>query len=404
LRPDRDRRAAARGAVTAGPHPEAWSGLDGATVLAQAPFGVLVFDRWGRLAGHNPASEHLLGPLRGHRGEGAVRCCDLLGCRRPGSALEGRCVLELVREADAALPEIRIDLDPDREPGALWITMAPLDDGQMIVTLRPGEHGDRRRRTNPHWIAGPRLRVAALGRTRVASAETPLGGQWIQQRPGQVFKYLLIHRERLVPIDELAETFWPGGVEPALHNAHYFVHVVRNYLEPGRPKRRPSAFILAERGGYRLDTDRVELDVDRFESLVAAGLAAAARGDAGAHPLLVRAIELYRGDFMADEAYAEWTFAERDRLRSRVGEALRALAAMALDADDLAAAAGHLARLAELEPFDVPVHRDLLELQLRRGRHSEAKRHYFSLRARMRQHFAEDLDFTLAELVERRGS
>jgi DNA-binding SARP family transcriptional activator len=385
-------------------HSGAWFGLDGAKVLAHAPFGVLVFDRWGRLIGHNSASEQLLGPLREDRHGEPPRCCELLGCRRPGSALEGRCVLELLRDADGALPEIRIDLARDSEPGAVWITVAPLHGSEVVVTLRPGEYGDRRRRTNPHWISGTRLTVAVLGRTAIASAETPLEGQWLQQRPGQVFKYLLAHRDRLVPIDELAETFWPAGVDAALHNAHYFVHVVRNHLEPGRRKRTASAFIVAESGGYRLDTTRMEIDVDRFESLVSAGLAAGARGDAGAQASLSAAAELYRGDFMADEPYSEWAFAERDRLRSLVAEALRTLAGLASRAHDLDAAAAHLGRLAELEPFDVPVHRELLALQLRRGRHSEAKRHYFSLRMRMRQHFGEDLDFTLTELLAHPGA
>ncbi|MEA2253456.1 MAG: hypothetical protein QOG70_3698, partial [Solirubrobacteraceae bacterium] len=53
----------------------AWFGLDGANVLAHAPFGVLVFDRWGRLIGHNSASEQLLGPLREDRHGEPPRCC-----------------------------------------------------------------------------------------------------------------------------------------------------------------------------------------------------------------------------------------------------------------------------------------------------------------------------------------
>jgi hypothetical protein len=40
-----------------------------------------------------------------------------------------------------------------------------------------------------------------------------------------------------------------------------------------------------------------------------------------------------------------------------------------------------------------------LSLAIRRGRHSEAKRQYTSLRARMRRHFGEELDFTLPELA-----
>jgi hypothetical protein len=41
----------------------------------------------------------------------------------------------------------------------------------------------------------------------------------------------------------------------------------------------------------------------------------------------------------------------------------------------------------------------MLALQIRRGRHSEARRRYFTLRARMREHFGQELDFTLSDIV-----
>jgi DNA-binding SARP family transcriptional activator len=382
---------------------EAWPGIDESEVVSQAPFGLLVFDSHGRLIGHNPASDQMLGPLFRRDAEAPPRCCELLGCHQPGSALEGHCILELAATADGPLPEVRIDIARNDYPAALWIAVAPLDRNQVMVTLRPGQHGDRRRRTNPHWISGPRLRLAVLGRTSVASAETPLPGQWLQQRAGQVFKYLVVSRDRFVAIDELAETFWPSCADSALRNVRYFIHEVRDRLEPQREKRAPSAFVVAESGGYRLDTTRIEIDADVFESLASAGLSAASRGDATAREFLDRATDLYGDHFMADEPYAEWTFAERDRLRALNAESLRTLVRMAANAHDLEATAEPLGRLAELEPFDVHIQREMLALQIRRGRHSEARRRYFALRARMREHFGQELDFTLNDIVGHHG-
>ncbi|MDA0160620.1 hypothetical protein OM076_10120 [Solirubrobacter ginsenosidimutans] len=368
-------------------------------MLASVPFGVLAFDHDGRLIGNNPEAERLLGPLRRPDGELPLRCCDLLGCRRPSSVLARRCLLDLVADAQDPIPEFRVDLARDGDPSALWITVTQLQDAGLLVTARPGERGDRRRRTEPHWITTPRLTVGVLGRTRLASAETSIAGQWLQQRAGQLFKYLLVHRARPVPIDELAEVFWPAGATAALRNVRYFVHVVRNSLEPERQRRRPSSFIVAESGGYRLDTTRIEIDADRFESLVAAGRSAAARGEAGASASLTRAADLYRGELLADEPYADWVLAERERLRGLAAEALRTLARLHLADGQLDNAAAYLMRLAEMEPFDVDVQRLLLSLAIRRGRHSEAKRRYATLRARMRRHFGQDLDFTLADLA-----
>jgi len=305
--------------------------------------------------------------------------------------------------AEGALPEVRIDIGVDGYLGALWIAVTPLERGQVMVTLRPGQRGDRRRRTDPYWISGRRLRVNVLGRTSLASAETPLPGQWLRQRAGQVFKYLIVNRNRFVPIEELAETFWPAGGDGAVRNVRYFIHVARDHLEPEREKRAPSTFVIAESGGYRLETSRTEIDADAFESLAAAGLSAARRGQADAYGTLKRATDLYRDHFMADEPYAEWTLAERDRLRTLTAESLRTLTQIAMSSGDLQEAAEHLERLAQLEPFDVRVQRNMLALQVRRGRHSEAKRRYFALRVRMREHFGQELDFTLNDVIESAG-
>ena len=67
--------------------------------------------------------------------------------------------------------------------------------------------------------------------------------------------------------------------------------------------------------------------------------------------------------------------------------------------DDLAAASASLGRLADLEPYDADVHRELLVVLLSRGRRSEALRRYEALRRRMQSTFAEQLDFTLAEIA-----
>ena len=387
----------------AGAASAAWRGIDQTDVVAQAPFGVLVFDRDGSLVGYNPASQKMLGGLMRVQAGAPPRCCDLLGCARRESALGGHCILELAAHAEGALPEVRIDIGVDGYLGALWIAVTPLERGQVMVTLRPGQRGDRRRRTDPYWISGRRLRVNVLGRTSLASAETPLPGQWLRQRAGQVFKYLIVNRNRFVPIEELAETFWPAGGDGAVRNVRYFIHVARDHLEPEREKRAPSTFVIAESGGYRLETSRTEIDADAFESLAAAGLSAARRGQADAYGTLKRATDLYRDHFMADEPYAEWTLAERDRLRTLTAESLRTLTQIAMSSGDLQEAAEHLERLAQLEPFDVRVQRNMLALQVRRGRHSEAKRRYFALRVRMREHFGQELDFTLNDVIESAG-
>jgi DNA-binding SARP family transcriptional activator len=150
--------------------------------------------------------------------------------------------------------------------------------------------------------------------------------------------------------------------------------------------------------GYALDRSRIMLDVDGFELAVRDGLAAAANGESEvASERLEHAMGLYRGDLFADEPYAEWAFAERDRLRAMASDALRSLTGVAVATGDLARASSSLDRLAELEPLDLEVHRTLLGVCLAQGRRTEAARRYATYKARMARELGEGPGFTLAD-------
>jgi DNA-binding SARP family transcriptional activator len=369
-------------------------------IVEAYPHAILVEDVDGRLVAHNRAAARLLDGVIA-LDEGSEIGCLLLGCRRSGGPLADVCVHERARERHGRMPELRIDLPPGSGAGAAWVTVVAVGNGRRLVMteLRPGERRDRRRRSEPHWTAGPQLRIFAFGRTRVMSAEAMLDGQWLANRPGQILKLLVAERDRRVYSDEIVERLWPAGTHDT-RGLRNFVHALREHLEPQGAPDPPSSFVLAFRGGYRLERTRVWIDADAFEQLVAAGKAAADGGeDAEALIYLHRGLELYCGEFLADEPYAEWALPERDRLRRMASDGLRLMAALQLRTGDLTAAAGSLERLADLEPYDVDVCRDLLSVLLRCGRRSEALRRYETLRRRLMSTFGERLDFSLADVM-----
>lgn len=346
------------------------------------------------------AREHLAGALRRHDGTPA-RCCDLFRCRDPEGPLAGDCLSVLARAADAPLPEVRVDLPAAAAGDAAWVTATSLDDPpeHVVVALRPGERADRRRRTDPHWTGRPRLKVCTLGRTRVESAESPIGGAWLEHRAGQLLKLLVCERDRTLTAEEIAERLWPESGRGAPATVRYVVHVLRQRLEPTRSSGEPFAFVVARNGGYAVDRARVRVDADEFEAAVQTGLAAFKRGEAEvASASLEEALHLYEGDFLADEPSAEWAFSERERLRELASRALLAAGQLALDAGDPGAAAAHLERAARLHPLDTGIQRRLIALCLRRGRETEAARRYEALRARLDRELGRPVEFDLAEL------
>jgi DNA-binding SARP family transcriptional activator len=371
-------------------------------LLAELPFGILVADRDGAMYAWNAAARKLLGehPLLADDAP-AARCCDLFGCRSGEGPLADACITELALEADEVLPEVRIDV----LGGATWVMASPSGRGQVVFQVRPANPRDRRRRTDPHWAARPHLYVEVLGRTQVRSGETALGGRWLAQRPGQLLKFMIASRGRAVHTEEIAHALWPTAGPEAPSNVRHHMHALRRRLEPRRPNRAPSQFVITRGGGYQLDRARVTIDADAFVELAEAGLHAATAGQhAHARGRLAEAARLYGGDFLADEPYAEWALDERDRLRDLAARVLHTLADVDRGAGDLNAAYAHLRSLAELEPLDTEVQRELLEVCLRRGRRTEATRRYHALRMRTMRELGQEPDFSLADLAEQVGS
>ena len=366
-------------------------------VFEDLPHGIAITDRVGRVLVWNRALEELLDLEGGPLGRS---CCELFGCGSASGPLGGCLTEQAIRAGDSPV-EVLIQR-PDAVP--LWATVAPMrrNGSRLVFEIRQMPRRDELLPPNGHALRGPRVRVFTLGRTQVRTPDGPLEGDWLDQRAGELLKYLVCERHRVVPAEEIAESVWRHARRNTVNTVRYCVHTLRSKLEPGRPKHGRSSVVLARHGGYTLDDDEVWIDADEFETHVGAGSSALAHGEREtAREHFERAVALYRGDFLEDEPYAEWALLERERLRALVEKPLRALSE--LREDDSEVAAGYLERLARMEPFDGEVQRELLSMWVRQGRRSRAARHYRAFQHRLYQEFGERPAFTLSELASPPG-
>jgi DNA-binding SARP family transcriptional activator len=356
------------------------------------PHGVVVTDRIGTVLLSNRALQEVLELTEDPSGR---TCCEVFGCGTPSGPYGGCLTEQSIRAGGRPLEVVM----PRGRAGLLWISVAPLrDDSSRLVFEVRHAHNDRTLVPPTTGIPRePRLRIFTLGRTEVVTPEGPLSGEWVDQRAGQVLKYLVCERHRVVPADEIAESVCSHAQRTTVSTVRYFIHALRTKLEPGRPKHDRGSVVLARHGGYTLNNSDVWIDADEFEAQVNFGLAALGHGErAAAKQHFETGLSLYHGDFLADEPYAEWTLTERERLHALAEKPLRGLGE--LHGDDPDAAAGYLERLAQMEPLDGEVQRELLTLWLRQGRLSRATRHYRAFRQRLMREFGEYPPFSLSEL------
>jgi DNA-binding SARP family transcriptional activator len=330
--------------------------------------------------------------LRWTRG---MRCCDALGCAVNAGEAQS-CLTAQALAAPDGLAARPWSAAADRGGLAGTLTARTIQSGaeEMVAfELQLDDSAGRAEAAPEHDV-----KVAALGRLSVSVQGSSRDGDWLQQRPGQVFRYLLASREGAQRSEAIANALWPERGPSAVANVRYCIFKLREQL--GERGDTTSSLIARDAAGYRIDLGRVELDVDIFQAKSAAGIAAHRRGDSElAEATLAEALALYRGEFLADDPYADWAFSEREYLRSMAGKGLAAMAQISLAGGRLVSATEHLLRLAQLEPFDSHVHQMLIEVCLRRGRRTEALRHYHALRARLHRAFGELPDFELTSVA-----
>ena len=134
---------------------------------------------------------------------------------------------------------------------------------------------------------------------------------------------LLLHANQVVPADRLIDELW-GEDPPGTANNVLQVYIgqLRRALQPERTQRGPDELIVTRPGGYLLRVAEGELDLERCQRLAKEGRAALSDDPRAAARLLRQALDLWRGQPLADVEFASLAgeAARLDELRFTVLE------------------------------------------------------------------------------------
>ncbi|WP_333659969.1 BTAD domain-containing putative transcriptional regulator [Meiothermus cerbereus] len=228
--------------------------------------------------------------------------------------------------------------------------------------------------------AVPKLEIYTLGGLQVRRAGEPLSPKTFGRRQAlTLFKLFLAHRGQTLSRDELCEHLWPGeDPEQTQGRLHVLVHDLRQALEPDPSQ---PQVVLREGDGYRFAPQiPYLLDVERFETLLRQ---AERQEGAAALELYRQALALYKGDFLADEPYADWAELERSYLRERAVGAWFRVAEIALALGQPREALESYRRILTLDPWREEAYVGLIETLLQTGQEAKARDLFTQYRTRM---------------------
>lgn len=217
-------------------------------------------------------------------------------------------------------------------------------------------------------VSGPDARQAVGTVARAVLGARDLGGG----KPRQIFAILALEAGRVVSKERLIELLWPERAPAdAQATLESYVSVLRNHLLAVCASR--TGLVRTAVAGYMIERHRVELDIDRFASLV--GRAEDADPHS-AHRLLQEALAMAQAPLLVEDSTIEWADDVRRTHARRVTSAL-------VTAAEVAGMLGHTERALECadralaaEPHNEAAWAALLRALEHAGRHADALREY----------------------------
>jgi DNA-binding SARP family transcriptional activator len=256
-------------------------------------------------------------------------------------------VLETLHAAPLLRPSVVMVLAPRQADTLVRVALAAGADDYLVMPCAMDDLNLRvqlwRRGTAPVPHTTP-LRVHSLGRFYVEGGDKirlHQGGR--TSKAGTLFKYLLSHRERTVLTGEVLDLLWPA-----------------------MPRDVAATLCL------RLAPDDW-WDVEEYTAQLAQGMKWRQAGETRrAFAAYAAALACYRGDYMEEDAEADWAQPLREQLREEWLEALNTMAALHQELGEARQQEAVLRALLRAAPYREHTYRALMSLLVGQGRSAEA--------------------------------
>ncbi len=221
------------------------------------------------------------------------------------------------------------------------------------------------------------IEVRFFGSFHVGIAETVITESSSRaKRPWSLLQYLMVHRNKTVAKQQLIDALWPEDSsdqpEKALKNLVYRVR--SNFAASNLPFAQD--VILYRGGNYQLNNElHWQLDFEQFEEAYNKMLKPNIESEQSIQ-YGMQAIELYQGDFLAEQAYEDWVLPYNNYYKAMlfkcVAYVLQQLEDSGRDADiELVCS-----RALVFDQFEESLHLSYMNALIRQGKKAMALNHY----------------------------
>jgi DNA-binding SARP family transcriptional activator len=210
---------------------------------------------------------------------------------------------------------------------------------------------------------------------------------WGREKALHLLQLLVCNRGRGIHREQVLESLWAdSSSSTAATGLRVALNALRHALSPDRESGTEDPFVRRDGETLRLGMEAgIRVDADEFTRLLKAARAAEHVDDEGAIALYESALALYRGEFLAENRYAEWAEAERQQKRSEFLTSAERLGNLLLKAGDGERASRWAETMLQHDPLWEAAYAILMEAYWRQGNRALAVRAYNRCRKRLQE-------------------
>ncbi|WP_397447249.1 bacterial transcriptional activator domain-containing protein [Polaribacter sp. R77954] len=178
------------------------------------------------------------------------------------------------------------------------------------------------------------IRIETLGNFVVWRNQQKIENkEWGRDKTIQLLQYLVSYRQRnALHKEKIMDSLWEDWNDRDFKVA---LHGINKTLEPNRPSRTEPIYIIRQGVSYQIDLEKVWIDVEALEKYIIIGNKSFGCDNQIAKQAYQNAIQLYKGSYLPNRIYEDWTSEEREKSQLLILGAYITLAEILLDENPL---------------------------------------------------------------------
>ncbi|QGU00280.1 hypothetical protein SYNTR_1686 [Candidatus Syntrophocurvum alkaliphilum] len=192
----------------------------------------------------------------------------------------------------------------------------------------------------------------------------------------ELLKYIITYRDRILLPEAIMDTLWPEEeYTDSKHALRTLVYRLRNILDMEELKQ--FTCIKFNQGGYCWNKEsNYELDTEEFERLLNEANSEEINNPTGSIHKYTQALELYKGDYLAENLYQEWVIPIRHYYLRRYLEGSKRLLNLLKKEKQYTNIISTCEKALEIDYYDESIHLFFLDALVKDGRIKQAEQHY----------------------------